>query len=44
MTPVPFQATAQPAGSSAPSGTFVSMITVPKGAIESFVRMAFLRR
>jgi hypothetical protein len=43
-TPIPFQATAQAPGNNAAGGTFVMTLTVPKGAIESFVRLAFLRR
>jgi hypothetical protein len=42
--PVPFQSTSLPAGASAPAGTFTATLTVPKGAIESFVRLALLRR
>ncbi len=43
-TPVPFQTTSQPPGASAPAGTFAATLTVPKGAIESFVRLALLHR
>jgi hypothetical protein len=43
-TPVPFQMTSQPAGASSPAGTLLATVTVPKGAIESFVRLALLHR
>ena len=39
-TPILFQVASQPAGGASPAGTLTATATIPKGAIESIVRMA----
>ena len=42
-TPIPFQFASQAPGGASPAGAFTATATVPKGAIESILRMVHLR-